>query len=130
MFEVLKVEKIIIYGEPSPWANENREENWRREIAQQLDLRNIKVDYKEDSEFEVKIKFLLRSDTFKKSDLDNLAKPIIDTIFKTSRSERFKDLTGRLIYLDDNKIKKLLLEKEIVNDNFGAEVEIKTINKC
>jgi len=59
------------------------------------------------------------------ADLDNLAKPVLDTIFRADHALH-EDITGALFDVDDQHVHRLSLEKRIVNDaaSQGVEIEI------
>lgn len=59
-----------------------------------------------------------------KSDLDNLAKPILDTICKVNNPQtKDKTLTGNLFDYDDNRVFELSLKKQ-ERDEDGAIIKI------
>ena len=62
-----------------------------------------------------------------RADLDNLAKPVLDTLFR-SRNAQVKDtsLTGALFDTDDDQVFKLVLEKRLVatDNDEGIDVTI------
>lgn len=59
--------------------------------------------------------FYLRVTIFKKVNLDNLAKPVLDTIFRPYDIQvKDETLTGALFELDNSLVNKLRLEKRQV----------------
>lgn len=62
-----------------------------------------------------------------RADLDNLAKPVLDTFFR-SHYPQVKDpnLTGALFDVDDSRVFKLTLEKRLVSAvaNEGVDVVV------
>jgi hypothetical protein len=75
--------------------------------------------------FEVTLVFFLSPARCQDTDLDNLAKPILDTIFLIDRPQT-KDgtLTGALVKRNDNAIRKLTLEKIPVHEPAELGVDI------
>jgi len=63
-----------------------------------------------------------------RADLDNLAKPMLDTLFQT-RNAQVKDLslTGALFNVDDDRVFKLILEKRLVSTGAEEGVDIKVV---
>jgi Holliday junction resolvase RusA-like endonuclease len=101
---------------PIAWGN--NEWDWRRAVADQARGLRYKVDAHDVSErtsFIVEIVFLLCPHSIKEVDIDNLAKPVLDTIFK-SRHPQIQDryLTGALFDVDDDQVIRLVLEKREV----------------
>jgi Holliday junction resolvase RusA-like endonuclease len=109
---------------PAPWGN--NEWNWRKAIAD-VARENYKEEFSSPLEFSVNIVFYLLKSTLDKSDLDNLAKPVLDTLFLPNNPQ-VKDiaLTGSLFKIDDNRVFKLSLEKLLVSTNQeeGAEINV------
>ncbi len=109
---------------PAPWAG--KEWDWRKAIALEANKQFQGVPTSK-SGFEVSIIFYLVQSTFDKSDLDNLAKPVLDTLFLPNNPQvKDKTLTGSLIKLDDSLVRKLNLEKRLVVnfEDEGAEVNV------
>jgi len=109
---------------PAPWGN--NEWAWRKVIAIEA---NKQKQFRGHAggllKFEVGIVFYLRTTTFKKSDLDNLAKPVLDTLFLPYDAQvKDKSLTGALFEMDDSQVHKLLLEKCLVNTYQEEGVDI------
>jgi Holliday junction resolvase RusA-like endonuclease len=109
---------------PAPWAN--KEWDWRKAIAVEAKKQSQGVPVLR-TEFEVSIIFYLLQSTFDKSDLDNLAKPVLDTLFLPNNPQvKDRTLTGALIELDDSQVNKLSLEKRLVSSrqDEGAEINV------
>lgn len=101
---------------PIAWGNNEWE--WRRALADEVRGLRYTVDAHDISartSFIVEIVFLLCPHYIKEVDIDNLAKPVLDTIFK-SRHPQVQDryLTGALFDVDDNQVIRLVLEKRDV----------------
>ena len=107
---------------PAPWGN--NEWNWRKAIADAAKEKRIEV-VSSLLNFSVNIVFYLMKTTLDRSDLDNLAKPVLDTLFLPNNPQvKDKALTGALFEIDDNRVFKLSLEKLLVSTNQeeGAEI--------
>lgn len=117
---------------PRPCAsneNENRNETkWRRRLADERrcvrahsQLSTITTA----THFSVTIVFLMQKTRIEGVDLDNLAKPVLDTIF-CSRYAQVKDLslTGAIFDVDDDRVFKLDLEKRVVASSADEGVDI------
>lgn len=64
------------------------------------------------SSFQVTLTYYLDPRRLAASDLDNLAKPVLDTIFLIDRPQtKDHSLTGALIRRNDSAIHRLILEK-------------------
>ena len=75
--------EFSIHGTPSPWANEEIEVRWRQAIAAQVPP---KAEIPSGAIFEVELEFRLDPRRLLRSnDLDNLAKPVLDTLFTQAR---------------------------------------------
>jgi Holliday junction resolvase RusA-like endonuclease len=66
--------------------------------------------------FSVEIVFYLTTDHSRRVDLDNLAKPVLDTLFLPRHAQvKDRSLTGALIEIDDSRVHRLVTEKRIVS---------------
>lgn len=111
---------------PIAWGN--NEWDWRRAVADQARGLRYKVDAHKISErtsFIVEIVFLLCPHYIKEVDIDNLAKPVLDTVFK-SRYPQVQDyhLTGALFDVDDDQVIRLVLEKREVTHTGEEGIEV------
>ena len=111
---------------PIPWGG--GEMPWRGKLAEEARLARVKSNVQVISiltHFAVDIVFLMRQPRIEGADLDNLAKPILDTLFR-SRNAQVKDLslTGALFDVDDDRVFKLTLEKKLVSTSTEEGVDI------
>ena len=119
---------IKIYGVPVSWGCKENTWEWRRNIKNKIkeDLKGKIIEkVKNGTKFKVKIIFGMFEE--KKADLDNLAKPILDTIFKCYRPQskaKEENLYGVMFDVDDNRVFKLILEKCKVKSKCDEGVEI------
>lgn len=122
-------EEILVHVRgiaPIPWGG--GEEAWRRKLAHEARLvreKNIIQGISASTHFSVDIVFFMAQSHVERADLDNLAKPILDTLFR-SRNPQVKDLclTGALFNVDDDRVFKLTLEKRLVPVSTEEGVEI------
>lgn len=109
-----------------------KEWQWRLFLANRTKekYRRQSSSISEQTEFTVNIVFFLKEQALKKPDLDNLAKPVLDTLFANTNSQVPKEykplITGVLFGVDDNRIYKLVLEKQPASTNAdeGADITI------
>lgn len=102
---------------------------WRRTVADKV--RAVIAQFDEPltvTSADVEITFRMTAPYLYKADLDNLAKPILDTLF-LPRNPQVKDrlLTGALFSVDDDRVFRLILEKCQVKDpsEEGASISIR-----
>lgn len=111
---------------PSPWGNAEKEQYWREYIAEDVGKRvHQPLTVPDNTQFEVKIEFyFISSRFFSSGDLDNLAKPVLDTLFRQRAASRFP--TGCLFKLDDARVTSLLLTKQVVGkeEHEGAKIRV------
>lgn len=110
---------------PKPWATGEAE--WRKLIA--TTCRAIRP--RDDATlagahcFTVTLVFHLLPMRFEGCDLDNLAKPVLDTVFTIARPQtKDASLTGALVGRNDSTIHRLILEKRIAPDARQAGLDI------
>jgi len=102
---------------PKPWGS--KEWVWRKCLAEQVRA-SCQVKHLLDSgktvEFDVKIIFLMKAEYIGRADLDNLAKPVLDTLFRPHNAQvKDSKLTGALFdNVDDDRVFKLRLEKNLL----------------
>lgn len=109
---------------PVPWGS--NEWAWRNAIAGEARKQHQSKVVLHGG-FEVLVVFYLPRSTLKQSDLDNLAKPVLDTLFLSNYSQvEDKTLTGALFKLDDSHVTKLSLEKQLANlaQEEGTEITV------
>ena len=103
---------------PKPWGT--NEMPWRRAVAEKATIlrnSNETAQASDDTIFLVRLVFYLKAAHIRHTDLDNLAKPVLDTIF-LSRNPQVSDsaLTGSLFDVDDDRVFGLHLEKRQVSN--------------
>lgn len=110
---------------PKPWVT--GELPWRRHIADSC-AKLTSIDHDASAKvvaFEVTLVFFLSPARCRDTDLDNLAKPVLDTIFLIDRPQtQDRTLTGALVRRNDNAIRKLTLEKRPVHEpgEYGVDI--------
>jgi hypothetical protein len=102
---------INVQGRPSPWANQPHEGAWRHLIA--IEARRIKADPFHPSVRPSRVIIEFRMIESRRGDLDNLAKPVLDTLFRQSRSSKFP--VSSLFCCDDFHLPELILRRVIVH---------------
>ena len=113
---------------PIPWGS--NEWAWRKAIAEQARAERLQQQLPlvvSTTRFSVAIVFLMTAAHIQRADLDNLAKPVLDTLFLIRNAQvRDMSLTGALFDVDDNCVFKLSLEKKAVPSaqHEGAQVTI------
>jgi Holliday junction resolvase RusA-like endonuclease len=117
--------RLTVKGEsPKPWGSNEWE--WRRAVAEAA--REQRGILRSEGYFDVEITFYLNSQSFSQSDLDNLAKPVLDTLFHAEYPQtKSKDLTGALLPgVDDDRVISLFLKKIQVDETeeLGAEITV------
>lgn len=110
---------------PSPWGSNEWE--WPKLLAQQARLCEVdRAGISSKTRFSVRVRFFLGRN-LSRADLDNLAKPVLDTLFQPYQPQ-VKDLslTGALFQVDDSSVYQLCLEKLLVSDpsEEGADISI------
>jgi len=111
---------------PIPWGSNEWE--WRRKLAEEAQLvyaRTKPQGISKSTHFAVEIVFLMSRIRIEGADLDNLAKPVLDTLFR-SRYAQVKDvsLTGAFFNVDDDRVFKLTLEKRLASTITGEGADI------
>lgn len=116
--------------EPRPWATGPGEWRWRGEVAAAIRATAeragrslpLPVGTTAGPTLAIEIVFRMTPTRFPGADLDNLAKPVLDTLFRAQRvqaPEIAGEVSGVLFGFDDSRVVRLLLEKrrvEIVGD--------------
>jgi hypothetical protein len=119
-----RIEVFVRGMPPRPCAT--KEEPWRRVVADSC--AKMTCDHEALSKvvaFEVTLVFFLSPARCQDTDLDNLAKPILDTIFLIDRPQTSDPtLTGALVRRNDNTIRRLTLEKrpELDTEHLGVDI--------
>jgi len=103
---------------PIPWGS--NEWTWRKAIAEQARAKRLHQQIApaaNTTRFSVAIIFFMTAAHIQRADLDNLVKPVLDTLFLTRNAQvRDMSLTGALFDMDDAYVFQLSLEKEVVLD--------------
>ena len=113
---------------PVPWGS--NEWLWRKALANQGRLVRASMRLPPilpSARFAVEIIFYMTGNNSRKADLDNLAKPVLDTLFRTPRPQvPDLSLTGAVFEMDDSSIFRLVVEKRLVatDKDEGADMII------
>jgi Holliday junction resolvase RusA-like endonuclease len=105
--------KVTISGHrPVPWGCNEWE--WRKVISDAVKAQKTSnpVLAQKTDQFSVNLVFKIKQERVSRPDLDNLAKPVLDTLFLPFHPQ-VKDLsiTGALFNIDDNAVFRLYVEK-------------------
>lgn len=113
---------------PVPWGS--NEWLWRKALADQGRLVRASMRLPPilpSVHFAVEIIFYMNTTHIQGADLDNLAKPVLDTLFRT-RYPQVKDLslTGAVFEMDDSSVFRLVVEKRLIatDKDEGADISI------
>lgn len=109
-----------VSGRPSPWANEPHESAWRQAIATRA--REVVAEPYGATVRPSRVVVEFRLTPRRKGDLDNLAKPVLDTLFRQSRIS--KHPVACIFTCDDFYLSELILRRIEVS---GLEEEGATI---
>jgi double-stranded uracil-DNA glycosylase len=121
-----RIELRIRGARPVPWGT--GEWSWRAEVARAaLQMRAVSPvpTPPADAGLTVFLTFYLAPARHRDSDLDNLAKPVLDTLFHARHVQaRVPDVTGVLFDVPDERVVKLVLEKRLAGrmDDQGIDV--------
>ena len=115
---------------PIPWGC--KEWKWRGCISDKARIvRRTKEDMlpaaPQDIHFSVSLVFLMKPGSIEHADLDNLAKPVLDTLFHSRSAQvQDKELTGALFDVDDDRVFQLIAAKKLVvgPDDEGIDITI------
>ena len=116
---------LEVTGSPSPWANGPREAAWRHAIWQHA-VAAVPVPF-EKSLRPHKMTVEFRMISSRRGDLDNLAKPVLDTLFRQSRKSSHP--VGSMFECDDCYLNELMLRRCTVDlpSEEGATITIEML---
>jgi double-stranded uracil-DNA glycosylase len=123
-----RIEFWVRGARPVPWGT--GEWSWRAEVARaalQVSAVSPVPTPHADAGFTVFLTFYLAPVRHRDSDLDNLAKPVLDTLFHARHVQaRVPDVTGVLFDVPDERVVKLVLEKRLADrmDDQGIDVVV------
>ena len=118
---MLRVVTITVVGRTPLGGGSSSRRQWREAI------RNAAVAVAPDpgevpsgAPVRVDVVFRIAGPRFGSSDLDNLVKPVLDTVFRSRDEQLDPTLTATLLPLDDAAIHRLVVEKQKA-DGIGDE---------
>ena len=117
--------RVCVRGtRPVPWGDNNQWE-WRKALYNEARGHLSSVgSVSNETKFHVSIIFF-REKTPKEPDIDNLAKPVLDTIFCSRHYQGpTPSLAGALFNVDDEQVFRLELEKRLVSTRADEGVDI------
>lgn len=107
-------------GSSARWA-------WRRAIAQQAGRirseRSLSAVSPE-AAFELEVVFFLLPARARDADVDNLARPVLNTLFDSRDEQADRTLTATLFDAEDAQIHRLILEKRVVADPAEEGIDV------
>lgn len=77
-----------------------------------------------DAAFELKIDFMLLPIRARDADVDNLARPVLNTLFDSRDEQADRTLTATLFDARDAQIHRLILEKRVVADPAEEGIDV------
>jgi len=115
---------------PRPRYDVEHERPWREPIMESAkphrqEIGNDQINA--DTAFAVSIKFFFCGEAIRQADLDNLAIPVLNTLFEVNNPRTPEELTGALFDdVDDKNVCRLILEKVKVPSEAeeGADISI------
>jgi Holliday junction resolvase RusA-like endonuclease len=111
----------IVGIRPKPWGT--KEWIWRRAIATEAIKHVFSAELPE--RLRVCLTFRLIRSALHRADLDNLAKPVLDTLFQALRVQTPEDgLSGTCFSCDDGRVHELVLKMEAVESEAAEGVDI------
>lgn len=123
-----RIELRVRGARPVPWGTGER--SWRAEVAHaahQMSAASPVPPPPPDAGFTVLLTLYLSPARHRDSDLDNLAKPVLDTLFHARHVQaRVPDVTGVLFDVPDERVVKLVLEKRVADrvDDQGVDIVV------
>lgn len=110
---------------PKPWGS--NEKKWRQLLADEGRRVRLVAQVPPVSlatHFRVEIIFFMSGARVEGADLDNLAKPVLDTIFRSRYPQVELSLTGSVFDVDDDRVFSLGLEKRRVSTSPEEGVDV------
>jgi hypothetical protein len=116
------VERSVVFevrGRPPVGGGTSARWEWRRALADRA--RRVRSDHRlsvvsPTATFDVVVRFLLLPRRALGADLDNLVRPVLNTLFSSRDEQADATLTGTLFVADDARIYRLAVEKRVVED--------------
>jgi hypothetical protein len=124
------VERSVVFevhGRPPVGGGSTARWEWRRALAERA--RRIRSEERlaavsPTATFHVVVRFLLLPRRALGADLDNLVRPVLNTLFVSRDEQADRTLTGALFAADDARIYRLAVEKRVVEDAADEGVEV------
>ena len=119
--------EFYVPGEARTYSND--EQKWRISISEYV-KENVKLPpmSMEEREFKVELCFFLKNDRLfdrEGNDVDNFAKPVIDTLFLAPGKSDKPNPTGILFKTNDTFVTEIVVRKTIAADSAeGADVRV------
>jgi Holliday junction resolvase RusA-like endonuclease len=125
---MLRVVAIAVVGRTPLGGGSSSRRQWREAIRQAAvavapDPREVPPG----AALRIDVVFRIAGPRFDSSDLDNLVKPVLDTLFRSRDEQLDPTLTAALLPVDDAAIHRLVVEKQQADgtDDEGVTVEVR-----
>ncbi len=127
---MLRVVAISVVGRTPLGGGSSSRRQWREAIRQAAIAVAVAPDPHEvppRAPISVAVVFRIAQPRFASSDLDNLVKPVLDTLFRSRDEQLDPTLTAALLPVDDAAINRLVVEKRPAKgtDDEGVTVEVR-----
>jgi Holliday junction resolvase RusA-like endonuclease len=123
-----RVVALSVIGRPPLGGGSVSRRTWREAIRDAATVIAPDPDgVPRDVPLTVHVVFRITEPRFSSSDLDNMVKPVLDTLFRSRDEQLDPSLTAALLPLDDSAIHRLLVEKQVAEavDDEGVKVEVR-----
>ena len=125
---MLKVLAIRVAGRTPLGGGSSSRREWREAIRDAaVTAASDPPDVPADAPLSVDVVFRITEPRFGSSDLDNLVKPVLDTLFRSRDEQLDPSLTAALLPVDDSAIQRLSVEKHVADgaDDEGVTIEVR-----
>jgi Holliday junction resolvase RusA-like endonuclease len=125
---MLRVVAISVVGRTPLGGGSSSRRQWREAIRQAaLAVAPDPREVPPRAPISVAVVFRIAEPRFASSDLDNLVKPVLDTLFRSRDEQLDPTLTAVLLPVDDAAINRLVVEKQPAKgtDDEGVTVEVR-----
>lgn len=118
---------VAVRGRPPVGGGSSARWEWRRAIAErarEVRRSNGLTALTGSETFEVGVRFFLLPRRALGADLDNLVRPVLNTLFSSRDEQADPTLTATLFTAEDARVYRLVVEKRSVEDPAAEGVEV------
>jgi hypothetical protein len=118
---------VGVRGRPPVGGGSSARWEWRRAVAErarEVRRSNGLAAMTGSETFEVGVRFFLLPRRALGADLDNLVRPVLNTLFSSRDEQVDPTLTATLVSVDDARVYRLVIEKRVVEDPAAEGVEV------